>query len=398
MNDQFTQTDLQSLMQTSAHRAVSIYMPANRVTTETQKDMLRFKNLVNQAQEELMERGMRRPDALRLMKPAADLQNDSEFWQNQSHGLAIFLAIDAEPKIYRLPVRFTEMCYIANRFYVKPLLRLFSHDGNYFVLALSQKDVRLFKGNRDGLVQEPVEDLPTDIEQALGEWQPQRELQYHTGTGKASDDGRQAAMFHGHAGSEVQMKDELLRFFRRIDDALHPHLREEKAPLVLAAVDYLHPLFAEATRYPNLLEAGHEGNPDELSDQELHSATWELVSPIFQQRLRADQDRFAQLAGTGRTGAYVDEVAVAAFQGRVETAFLAQGSRVWGRFDTAVGKVVQQTEPTEKTNPPDHALDELNEDLLDFIALHTYLNGGTVHVPPPEDIPGKGVAGAIFRF
>lgn len=407
MNDQFTQTNLQHLMQIDTDNAVSLYMPANRITTETQKDAIRFKNLVNQAQETLMERGMRRPNAIKLLEPAADLIDDSNFWQNQSNGLALFLAPDMEPGIYRLPVRFAEICYISHRFYVKPLLRLFSHDGNYFVLALSQKDVRFFRGNRDGFAQQAVDGLPTNIQEALGEWQPQRELQYHTSTGRASDDGRQAAMFHGHAGSEVQMKDELLRFFRRIDDALHPHLRDQKAPLVLAAVDYLHPIFAEASRYPHLLEAGYDGSPEELSEQELHEATWPIVEPVFKERLAADQELFAQLAGTGRTGSYVDEVAVAAYQGRVETAFLAQGARVWGKFDPEMGKVIEQHESTESNAPPDQQPNNSStmiepgredEDLLDFIALHTYLNGGTVHVPAPEEVPGKNAAAAIYRF
>lgn len=394
MNDKFSQTDLKELMQQSADHAVSLYMPANRVSTETQKDIIRLKNLVNQAQDELQERGMRRPDAVELLKPAHALLEDADFWQNQSHGLAIFLAPEITPQIYRLPIRLVEMCHVAERFYTKPLVRLFSHDGQYFVLALSQNDVRLFKGNRDGLDQEPIENLPTDIEDALGTWQSERELQYHTGTGKSGNDGRQSAMFHGHAGSDVDMKDELRRFFRHIDEVLHPQLRTEKAPLVLAAVDYLHHIYKEVSSYSHLLDKGYEGNPDELSEQDLHKATWEIVAPIFQAELKADQEQFAELAGTGRTGAYVDEVAVAAFQGRIETAFLAQGARVWGKFDPKLGKVVQQTEPTAATDAPDSN----NEDLLDFIALHTFLNGGTVHVPPPEDVPGESTAAAIYRF
>lgn len=410
MHDKLTHADLRRLMQVETENAVSLYMPANRISIDTQKDTIRLKNLLTQAQEQLQAQGMRRPTALELLKPAHDLLDDTKFWRNQSAGLAIFLAPDTKPEIYRLPVRFHVHCQISYRFFVKPLLRLFSHDGHYFVLALSQQHVRFFRGDRHELEDLQVENMPTDIEEALGEWQPNPQLQFHTSTGTASDDGRQAAMFHGH-GSELQMKDEILRFFRRIDDALQPVLAEERAPLVLAGVDYLHPIYEEASDYAHILEQGYTGNTDEFSEKELHAATWELVEPVFEAQRAEDQANFSQLAGTGRTGQYVDELATAAFQGRIETAFLPTGRRVWGTFDTEAGKVVAQDEPVsvgegkslDRTTPDTNgdgaaAEPKGKEDLLDFIALHTYLHGGTVHVLEAEHIPGRGEAAAIYRF
>ncbi|MEX1020598.1 MAG: hypothetical protein WDZ49_13120, partial [Litorilinea sp.] len=176
-------------------------------------------------------------------------------------------------------------------------------------------------------------------------------------------------------------------------------------PLVLAGVDYLHPIYAEATDYNGLLPEGHAGNPDESSPEELHTATWPLVEPEFRRQLEADHSSFAELAGTGRTGEYVDDIATAAFQGRIEIAFLPRGHRVWGKFDTKLGKVTMQEEPvqvaegaSQDTMTPNDADDIGKEDLLDFIAMQAYLNGGAVHIIDAEDIPGKGAAAAIYRF
>lgn len=404
MHDEFKQDDLRRLMQKNTEHSVSLYMPANRISTEMQKDMIRLKNLISQAQDELQARGMRRPDAAALLKPASDLLEDTDFWQHQSAGLAIFVAQGMEAEIYRLPIRFNVHYQVADRFYLKPLIRLFSLDDHYFVLALSQQDVRFFRGDRDGLERQEVADMPHSIEEALGEWEPNRQLQFHTGTGGSSG-GRQDAMFFGHAGNEPQMKEELERFFRHIDAALHNVLREEKAPLVLAGVEYLHPIYAEVSDYAHIVEKGHAGNVEETALDDLHAATWKIVEPIFREQLEADRATFAQLAGTGRTGHYVDEVATAAFQGRVETAFLPSGRRVWGQFDPSVGKVVAQDEPVDlregasrDRTTPNGAEAEGKEDLLDFIAMHTFLNGGAVHITDRENVPGQGDAAAIYRF
>ena len=45
----------------------------------------------------------------------------------------------------------------------------------------------------------------------------------------------------------------------------------EHAPLVLAGVEFLHPIFREATTYQHLLEQGLTGNPEGKSAQQLHS-------------------------------------------------------------------------------------------------------------------------------
>jgi hypothetical protein len=39
-----------------------------------------------------------------------------------------------------------------------------------------------------------------------------------------------------------------------------------------------------------------------------------------------------------------------------------------------------------------------DEDMLDFAAIHTLLNGGTVYAVEPEKVPDEAPAAAIFRY
>jgi hypothetical protein len=189
----------------------------------------------------------------------------------------------------------------------------------------------------------------------------------------------------GHGVSIDTKKADLLSYFRRIDRALHPLLREEKAPLVLAAVDYLQPLYRRASTYPQLLEVGVEGSPDRLSNRELHDRAWPLVKPLFEAARRRVAAQYRQLAGTERASADLETVVAAAYAGRVETLFVALGRPVWGVFDAAAGRTERHEEPSFG-----------DVDLLDFAAAHTLAHGRTVYAVEPNEVPGGADVAAIF--
>jgi hypothetical protein len=83
-----------------------------------------------------------------LLQPARRLLDDSSFWQYQAEGLAVFLAAGTL-RTFRVPVPFAELVVVAPGFHVKPLLALLTGDGLFYVLALSQNQVRLLVGTRD---------------------------------------------------------------------------------------------------------------------------------------------------------------------------------------------------------------------------------------------------------
>jgi hypothetical protein len=83
-----------------------------------------------------------------------------------------------------------------------------------------------------------------------------------------SGKGKLSAITHG---DEVDSKENIKRYFRRIDKGLHELVRDERVPLVLAGVDYLHPIYKKVNSYPHLMEAGVGGNPERLSAKELHA-------------------------------------------------------------------------------------------------------------------------------
>lgn len=111
--------------------------------------------------------------------------DDRPFWQHGSDGLAVFLARDLF-RSYRLPIRFDELVAVSNRFHTKPLLPLLTGDGRFYVLALSQNDVRLFLCTKYSVSEVNLEGVPRSLEEALRYDEAGRplQLQAHTVGGR----------------------------------------------------------------------------------------------------------------------------------------------------------------------------------------------------------------------
>ncbi len=369
-------------MERASSHCVSLFLPTGRAGPAVREGGIRLKNLLRQAEERLVALGMRAPEAHELLTPAWDLVGDSLFWSYQSDGLAIFGA-PGELRKWRLPLRFEELVVVAGRFHVKPLLPLFTGDGRFEVLALSQNQVRLLMGTRHSVTEISIEEVPTALADVLRPDLAQKHLQFHTAA--ASGPGKQAVAYHGHGGADAGRKDDIVRFFRRLDDGLKAYLTSEPVPLVLAGVDYLLPLYREASSYTHLVDGGVTGNPDRLSPEELHAQAWALVEPHFRRAEERAGERFAARLGTGLASAQVPEVLRAAREGRVEDLFVAVGVQRWGRI-APTGDV----ELHELPEPGD-------QDLLDLIAVETLLRQGTVYAVPPDRVPGGGDLAAVFR-
>lgn len=379
----FIKDELNTLVAPRPGPCVSLYLPTHRIPMEIQQDRLRLKNLLRQAEEVLTERGLRAPEAKALLEPAEKLLLDTLFWKGQQDGLAVFLAPGFD-RHYPLPVDLPELAIVGERFHLKPLLALLS-GGEFYILALSQNRVRFFQASPFSVSEVEVEGMPLCLDEALKYDDPEKQLQFHTGAQKVT--GGRAAMFHGHGVGADDAKSNLLRFFQQVDRGLHAVLREEQAPLVVAGVDFLLPIYREANSYANLLTAGIIGNPEGLTPAELHQNALEVVAPHFQQARQAAEARYRQLAGTGKASHDLREILPAAYHGRVDTLFVALGYEEWGAFEPDHGglRFAPQNGPGA-------------EDMLDFAALHTLLQGGRVFAVAAREMPDGPPLAAVFRY
>jgi hypothetical protein len=373
----------QTFLNSHSGWCVSLFMPTHRAGREMEQDPIRFKNLLRAVEDRLMAQGLRALEVQEILKAPRRLLADRSFWQRQSDGLAVFFSADTF-HFFRLPLALKELVVVANRFHVKPLLPILASDGIFYILALSQKQVRLLEGTRHTVDEVNLEGVAQSLSEAFPDPSSDKQLQFHTGTPAGS--GNRPAAFFGHDSSN-ETKDRLLRWFRMIDRQLRDLLPEGHSPLVLAGVDSLWPIYREANTHPYLMEGGLAGNPDGLRPGALHAQAWALVEPVFNQARQEAAAKYRQLAGTGQTTTDVKEAVSAAHQGRVDELFVAVGVQVWGHFEPEQDRV-HLHEPPE---PGD-------EDLLDLAAIQSLIKGGTVYAVLPEEVPDQAPLAAVLRY
>lgn len=383
--DIFTTEDLLNIIEHEEPHSVSLFMPTHRSGAEVQQDPIRFKNLLKKAREDLVSLGLRGPEADELLEKPRQLGSDAMFWSHQSDGLALFVAPNFW-NYYRVPREFPEMVSVGERFLIKPLIPLITGDGRFYLLAISQNELRLFQGSKFSLTAvEDTGNMPENLADALKYDDPEPQLQSRIGG--PTRGGRGAAIFHGHGDASEEAKSDILRYFELVDNGLTELLAGDHAPLVLAGVDYLLPIYREANSYPHLLEEGVRGNPDRETEEDLHRKAWEIVKPVFLEEVDAAVERYRELAGTGMTSDNIKEIVPAAAHGRVDTLLVAEGAHLWGDFDSSTLSVEVREEP----RPGD-------EDLIDLASASTLDNSGVVHAVEPEKMPSPDGLVAIFRY
>jgi len=387
--DILNRAELEQLMGKEQQWCVSIYMPTHRTGSETQQDPIRLKNLLREAEEHLSVRGVSTRNVQKMLEPASKLFQDSYFWQHQSNGLAIFLSSNGIRR-YRLPLNFDELVVVIDHFYIKPLLPLFTGDGQFYILALSQNEVRLLNGTRDSVSEVDIGQVGGSLAEAIPSVNHQMSLQLHTSGSTGGISGRGSVTFHGQGGgSEESAKKELLRYFHLVSDGLTEFLQGDRVPLVLAGVEYLLPIYKEANTYPNLVGKDIKGNPDLLSADELHKSAWDIVRPLFQVAQEEAVAHYQELAGQAieRVADTLEKIVPAAYHGRVETLFVAAGVQQWGVFNPVTNEIELHDQ-----------IESGDEYLLDLAAVQTYLKGGIVYTVKPEKVPGGKSAAAVLRY
>src|SRR5258708_22913493 len=182
------------------------------------------------------------------------------------------------------------------------------------------------------------------------------------------------------------IKDEIEFFFRDVAHGLHQTLRAEGVPVVLAAVEYLIPIYREISSYPHLLEEGVAGNRELLSPAELHARAWEIVQPVFHQPEAEAFLRYEELKTSARASTKVLKILNAAYQGQLDVLFVAIDRQQWGEFNPESGALQSHQEPIRN-----------DSDVLDLAAVQGLKHHGSVYALPAAEMPDGALAAAIFR-
>jgi hypothetical protein len=377
---------------------VSLYQPTHRSFPDNQQDPIRFRNLLKEVEASLGERAQS-SDIQAMLATMRDLAADEAFWSHALDGVAVFAA-PGFFRALRLQRPVSSMAIVAESYHVKPLLRILQSAGRFQVLALNRRSVRLFEGDRDVLDEVPLAaQVPATIDQALQEesgasgGHPQETGAAQPRSGGAGERiaTRAGTRSGGVHRSHLDVKDaanlEVERFFRAVDRAVtEHHSRPSGLPLILAALPEYHSPFHALSHNPQLLADSIGINPESLSADALREKAWEILLPAYESRLAGLVDRFGAAMPVGRASDRLEDVALAAAEGRIDTLLVDASRKLPGRLKDD-GRVVAGD-----------LADSGTDDLIDDLAERVLRTGGDVVVVPTERMPSTTGMVALLRY
>lgn len=374
--------EFEELSAVSNDHCISMYIPTHKAGQEVieEMDVTLLRNQLREVEGKLEELGLNNPEIEQKTAPIRNLIDDREFWRHQDEGLAVLLS-DGNLRTFTLPVHFEAINQVTKGFYLKPLMPVFNFEGLFFILTLELKVVHFYHATPNSIDEVYPEDIPSRLEDTVGYDYEEKTLQY-----KTQIPGRSS--FHGHGEGKDDRKEEILRFFRDINEGLLKEIHDKNVPLVIACLDYLFPIYKEANTYNFLMEEHISCNPKDLKENELHARALEKVEPLFTSEHEEKMAKFKQFHGTGRTSADIHEVLPAALYGKVDTLFLEKGSDIWGNYDPKTNEITLNNG------------DEFpHVSLSNLAAIKVFLQGGQVYLLDQNDMPDpQSKVNALYRY
>jgi hypothetical protein len=376
-------TDLRSALEEPDGYRVSIYL-SPLTGAETRQNPAQLKNLLRQADEQLRALGVRRSDVEALLAPAMELIAPAATWGKLGPGMAVLLSHHGA-RMWQLSIACEERCEVGKNFYILPVIKSLAGEIAYFVLAVSQNQVRLMRGTLGEMEEVAVPALPADRETAVLLEDAQRTLHAHVG--RAQVPGRGDLMYHGHGGAPDATKDEIVQYLRAIERAVAQFMVGRTEPLLFAGVDYLFPMYKQVNTYSHLLPTPITGNPELWSPQELRERAWPFVEPLVEARGDAAHAKYGDMIPQGRTAAGLEDVLSAAQAGAIETLFIDPSVTRRGTLD-----------PETFAVRVDESADADSEDLINLAAVLVLRSSGGVELSSADDVPGGDVISAVLRY
>lgn len=353
---------------------VSVYLGPHRAGSGSRPMSVRLRGMMSEAEQLLNKRGVLPTDRDALLEPLRARAASPELEGGHGEGLALFRTSRRLEQM-RLPWEVDDLLVVEGRPFLMPLAHALDKRPNFFILALSKQNTRLFEcqpGSHREL------ELPGGVERGLHQFEGFDKQEANLGqTGAGVKFG-----FDTFSDKEpLYLHD----FFRALERAMQPLLEERNLPLVLAGAASEVAVYRNLCKYPLLAPQAVEGSPDGgWTEAQLAEKAREVMKGWCPPRERQASDMYLR-AGPGKRADNLKAILRAAAEGRVMHLLLTQSDGEKGDVNRILGHIPMSGEPT---GGEDH--------LVNAAAVETWRHGGEVW---SVDEPLEGAAtAAVLRW
>ncbi|SDI25022.1 hypothetical protein SAMN04515654_103162 [Halanaerobium congolense] len=380
MTEELKLETLKDLIQCQESPCISIYMSTKAVHKgEFKKLEIEFKNLLQKVEEKLKANwGFKEREINKLLEPAFKLASDSNFWQQQKEGLAVFISSE-NFRTFKLSVDTYDSAHVSYNFNLKQLISEIHDSQEYYLLALSSNHNQLYRVNRNEIEEFDLEELPQNIKEFLNLDDEAAEKYQSINTAGSS------SVFHGQGAAGDDDNEDLLHYLKEIDRVINSELKDKKSYLIVAADDSVFSLYKNINNYQALLDENLSGNAKQMNNKELREKSWEIIDSHIHDYLEDIKERYMEIRSSDKSSSELEEIVEAAHYGKVDTLVLNKLAEKAGVF------IEDENEIKLMENTKDY-------DLYNYAASETIKHGGLVYSIDKEDMPEETDILAIYRY
>jgi len=360
----FTQDDLKRLAAVTGP-CLTIFQPLRDTWSQVTKPETRIVAAIQEAGRLLESKGFGAAESEEMLRPLNKIAAHTK-WSGRTGSFVMFRAPDFTMTSF-WPDELAPVVHFAEEFLILPLLPGFQRSRDFWLLSLSIKALRLYRGNSQGLTEVPLPaGVPASLAQREEFDQPDHSLRGRSSAGPSLGGmkGVQFSTAAAHEGEPAYLHD----FFRAVDKGIHPVLARDPHPLILAGVKRELAIYRALNTWSPLVAGEVNGNTEALPSDVLYAKAAEIFLEHTTNGTDVVLRDMDTAAGRGLLSQDPTEVLQAAGFGQVADLIVAPSS------------------PKFSGRRP----------FINWAALGTIRNGGRVRFVKGEK-PAEGVA-AILRY
>lgn len=281
---------LQKLGKERNEPCLTISLNTHRTHPDNARDVILLKNLLNEAEERVINEFDKRRVAALLSK-IATVQSRIDVNYNLD-SLHLFLSNDTE-EIVKTPWPIHKnQVHISGSFAVRPLINAYTRSEPYLIMLLSQSGAHLYEAINDGIIKEiKNNDFPfTENIQTI---------------------------FYAERTSDPEYVDDLIRgYFNKIDKALVKVYNETDLNCVVVCTTNNYSLLMQVADKPNAYHGYVNISYNKRAPHQIVQQTWELVKGLQQQRKTEAIKDVKEAVSRGKVLTDLQEIYQAAIDGR----------------------------------------------------------------------------------
>ncbi len=362
---------------------VSVYLAlaATPLNQSVKSNSLEWKETIRTIEPKIDEFGR---EGRELLSAISDWESISSGQESECASVAVFRSPAISQTIW-LQTPVDNRAIVAPHFYIRPLLPELIQPKTFYILALSQKNVRLLRCTSTTSEEVEIpEGTPRSFDAYMNTAKPDH---VRNNMASAGPSGGHTKGISQSTSTDREDKGEYLgHFFQQIDHSVNELLRGKSDPVVLAAVEYELAQYRTINTYPHLLEESVQGAPNSLKSGEMHARALDALTRNRENKVDQILAEYDHKVGAGASNRLKD-VVTAAHDGRVLTLLVSDSLETTGRFDEATHSVSARQSGTSE-----------DEDLINAAAVQTILHAGRVMSAPNAKMPNGAPLAAIFRY